>query len=223
MVAGYAIGGGHVLHLVCDLTIAADNAQLRPDRARRSAASTAATARATWRASSARRRRARSGSSAASTTRSRRSTWASSTRSCRWPSSRTRRVKWCREMLEHSPIALRCLKAALNADCDGQAGLQRARRQRDPALLHERGGEGREERLPREAQAGLQEVPAGSLSPAGKSGTLRRPGLHASLSRKKPSVTPRPSSSVCFGAQPAARSLSELARECFTSPGRSSP
>ncbi|MEF9943381.1 MAG: enoyl-CoA hydratase-related protein, partial [Burkholderiaceae bacterium] len=33
-------------------------------------------------------------------------------------------VQWCREMLANSPIALRCLKAALNADCDGQAGLQ---------------------------------------------------------------------------------------------------
>ena len=33
-------------------------------------------------------------------------------------------VGWCREMLQNSPIALRCLKAALNADCDGQAGLQ---------------------------------------------------------------------------------------------------
>jgi naphthoate synthase len=33
-------------------------------------------------------------------------------------------VQWCREMLANSPMALRCLKAALNADCDGQAGLQ---------------------------------------------------------------------------------------------------
>ena len=32
-------------------------------------------------------------------------------------------VKWCHEMLEESPMALRCLKAALNADCDGQMGL----------------------------------------------------------------------------------------------------
>ena len=32
-------------------------------------------------------------------------------------------LQWCREMLEHSPIAMRCLKAALNADCDGQMGL----------------------------------------------------------------------------------------------------
>ncbi|MEX2015042.1 MAG: enoyl-CoA hydratase-related protein, partial [Candidatus Hydrogenedentales bacterium] len=33
-------------------------------------------------------------------------------------------VQWCREILQHSPIALRCLKAAFNADEDGQAGLQ---------------------------------------------------------------------------------------------------
>ena len=33
-------------------------------------------------------------------------------------------LKWCREMLAHSPLALRCLKSALNADCDGQIGLQ---------------------------------------------------------------------------------------------------
>jgi len=33
-------------------------------------------------------------------------------------------VRWCREILANSPMALRCLKAALNADCDGQAGLQ---------------------------------------------------------------------------------------------------
>ncbi|MDE2978975.1 MAG: enoyl-CoA hydratase-related protein, partial [Acidobacteriota bacterium] len=32
--------------------------------------------------------------------------------------------QWCREMLANSPMALRCLKAAMNADCDGQAGLQ---------------------------------------------------------------------------------------------------
>jgi naphthoate synthase len=36
----------------------------------------------------------------------------------------TETIKWAKEMLAHSPIAIRCLKAALNADCDGQAGLQ---------------------------------------------------------------------------------------------------
>ena len=33
-------------------------------------------------------------------------------------------IAWCREILTKSPLALRCLKAAMNADCDGQAGLQ---------------------------------------------------------------------------------------------------
>jgi len=33
-------------------------------------------------------------------------------------------IQWCREMLANSPMAIRCLKASLNADCDGQAGLQ---------------------------------------------------------------------------------------------------
>ncbi len=90
MVAGYAIGGGHVLHVVCDLTIAADNArfgQTGPASAR----STPASDRPISPASSARRRPARSGSSAGSTTRSRRSTWASSTRSSRSISSKRRR------------------------------------------------------------------------------------------------------------------------------------
>jgi naphthoate synthase len=33
-------------------------------------------------------------------------------------------VRWCNEILANSPTAIRCLKAAFNADCDGQAGLQ---------------------------------------------------------------------------------------------------
>jgi naphthoate synthase len=33
-------------------------------------------------------------------------------------------VQWCREILANSQMAIRCLKAAMNADCDGQAGLQ---------------------------------------------------------------------------------------------------
>ena len=33
-------------------------------------------------------------------------------------------VQWCREILANSPLAIRCLKSALNADCDGQSGLQ---------------------------------------------------------------------------------------------------
>ena len=64
MVAGYAIGGGHVLHVVCDLTIAADNARFGQTGPQGRLASTVATARGCWPASSARRRPARSGSSA---------------------------------------------------------------------------------------------------------------------------------------------------------------
>ena len=33
-------------------------------------------------------------------------------------------IEWCQTILQHSPLALRCLKSALNADCDGQTGLQ---------------------------------------------------------------------------------------------------
>ena len=33
-------------------------------------------------------------------------------------------ISWCKDILQHSPLAIRCLKAAFNADCDGQAGLQ---------------------------------------------------------------------------------------------------
>ena len=33
-------------------------------------------------------------------------------------------IQWCRDILQHSPLALRCLKSAMNADCDGQTGLQ---------------------------------------------------------------------------------------------------
>jgi len=74
MVAGYAIGGGHVLHVVCDLTIAAET-PASGRRAQRSGPSTAATARASSPAASGRRRRARSGSCATSTTRRRHSRW----------------------------------------------------------------------------------------------------------------------------------------------------
>ena len=75
MVAGYAIGGGHVLHLVCDLTIAADNARFGQTGPEGRAASTAATARACWPGPSGSSGPRRSGSSAASTTPPQASTW----------------------------------------------------------------------------------------------------------------------------------------------------
>lgn len=123
MVAGYAIGGGNVLHLMCDLTIAADNAifgQTGPK-----VGSFDGGYGASYLARVVGQKKARE-------------IWFL----CRQYSAaealqmglvnavvplaklEEETVNWCREILANSPIAIRCLKAALNADCDGQAGLQ---------------------------------------------------------------------------------------------------
>jgi naphthoate synthase len=123
MVAGYAIGGGHVLHLMCDLTIAADNAvfgQTGPKVGSFDGGYGAA-----YMARIIGQKKARE-------------IWFL----CRQYSAQqaldmglvnavvplekleAETLQWCREILANSPIAIRCLKAALNADCDGQAGLQ---------------------------------------------------------------------------------------------------
>lgn len=123
MVAGYAIGGGHVLHVVCDLTIAADNAIFGQTGPR--VGSFDGGYGSSYLARLVGQKKARE-------------IWFL----CRQYNAQqaldmglvnvvvplkdleTETVKWCREMLEKSPLALRCLKAALNADCDGQTGLQ---------------------------------------------------------------------------------------------------
>ena len=123
MVAGYAIGGGHVLHVVCDLTIAADNAifgQTGPK-----VGSFDGGYGASYLARIVGHKKARE-------------IWYL----CRQydaheakemglvntvvPLERLEEetVAWCRDILEKSPLALRCLKAAFNADTDGLAGLQ---------------------------------------------------------------------------------------------------
>ena len=122
MVAGYAIGGGHVLHVVCDLTIAADNAifgQTGPK-----VGSFDGGLGSSYLARIVGQKKARE-------------IWFM----CRQynasqalemglvntvvklDSLEQETLKWCREILNHSPIAHRCLKSALNADCDGQVGL----------------------------------------------------------------------------------------------------
>ncbi|MEF9996265.1 MAG: 1,4-dihydroxy-2-naphthoyl-CoA synthase [Burkholderiaceae bacterium] len=123
MVAGYAVGGGHVLHMICDLSIAADNARFGQTGPR--VGSFDGGYGASYMARIVGQKKARE-------------IWFL----CRQydaqealemglvntvvPLARleAETVQWCREMLANSPIALRCLKAALNADCDGQAGLQ---------------------------------------------------------------------------------------------------
>jgi naphthoate synthase len=123
MVAGFAIGGGHVLHMVCDLTIAADNAVFGQTGPK--VGSFDGGFGASYMARIVGQKKARE-------------IWFL----CRQYSAQDalkmglvntvvpldkleeETVKWCNEMLDKSPIALRCLKASLNADCDGQAGLQ---------------------------------------------------------------------------------------------------
>ena len=123
MVAGYAIGGGHVLHMMCDLTIAADNAIFGQTGPR--VGSFDGGFGASYMARIVGQKKARE-------------IWFL----CRkydaqqaldmglvntvvpYEQLEAETVSWCREMLANSPIAIRCLKAALNADCDGQAGLQ---------------------------------------------------------------------------------------------------
>ena len=123
LVAGYAIGGGHVLHLVCDLTIAADNAifgQTGPK-----VGSFDGGFGASYLARIVGQKKARE-------------IWFL----CRQYNAQqaldmglvnyvipveeleAEGVRWAQEILAKSPLAIRCLKSAFNADCDGQAGLQ---------------------------------------------------------------------------------------------------
>ena len=123
MVAGYAVGGGHVLHVICDLTIAADNAifgQTGPK-----VGSFDGGYGSSYLARIVGQKKARE-------------IWFLCRQynaqqalemglvNCVVPYEELEKttIEWCQEMLVHSPIALRCLKAGLNADCDGQAGLQ---------------------------------------------------------------------------------------------------
>jgi len=123
MVAGYAIGGGHVLHLLCDLSIAAENARFGQTGPR--VGSFDGGWGASYMARIVGQKRARE-------------IWflcrqydaaqalAMGLVNAVVPLARLEEetVGWCREMLANSPLAIRLLKAALNADCDGQAGLQ---------------------------------------------------------------------------------------------------
>lgn len=123
MVAGWCVGGGHVLHMMCDLTIAANNAMFGQTGPK--VGSFDGGWGASYMARIVGQKKARE-------------IWFL----CRFYDAQealdiglvntvvpyeeleAETVQWCREILANSPIAIRCLKAALNADCDGQAGLQ---------------------------------------------------------------------------------------------------
>ncbi len=123
MVAGYAVGGGHVLHMLCDLTIAAENAQF--GQTGHKVGSFDGGWGASYMARIIGQKRAREvwflcrmydAETALN--------WGLVNAVVPYEKLEEETVQWCREMLEKSPIALRMLKGALNADCDGQAGLQ---------------------------------------------------------------------------------------------------
>jgi naphthoate synthase len=123
MVAGWAVGGGHVLHVVCDLTIAADNARFGQNGPRVGSFDGGFGALLLARQVGLKKAK---------------EIWFL----CRRYDAREalemglvnvvvplekleqETVQWCREMLEMSPFALRLLKLSFNADEDGLAGLQ---------------------------------------------------------------------------------------------------
>ncbi len=123
MIAGYAIGGGHVLHVVCDISIAAENARFGQTGPR--VGSFDAGFGAGYLARIVGHKKAKE-------------IWFL----CRQYDAKQaldmglvntvvplekleeETVQWCQEMLAMSPMALRCLKAAFNAETDGEAGIQ---------------------------------------------------------------------------------------------------
>jgi naphthoate synthase len=123
MVAGYAIGGGQVLHLICDLTIAADNARFGQTGPK--VGSFDGGYGSSYLARVVGQKKAREIWFLCRQYDARQAL-AMGLVNCVVPYDRLEQetVQWCREILANSPLAIRCLKAALNADCDGQAGLQ---------------------------------------------------------------------------------------------------
>ncbi len=123
MVAGYAIGGGHVLHLVCDLTVAADNARFGQTGPR--VGSFDGGYGAGLLARTIGQKRAREvwflceQYDAATALE-----WGLVNRVVPLADLEAETVALCRTMLRHSPLALRLLKAGFNADTDGLAGIQ---------------------------------------------------------------------------------------------------
>jgi naphthoate synthase len=123
MVAGYAIGGGHVLHLVCDLTIAADNARFGQTGPRVGSFDggygAGLLARTVGRKKAAEIWFLCEQYDAAAAL-------AMGLVNTVVPLDRLEEttVDWCRKILAKSPLSLRLLKAGLNADSDGLAGIQ---------------------------------------------------------------------------------------------------
>jgi naphthoate synthase len=123
MVAGWAVGGGHVLHVMCDLTIAAENAKFGQTGPR--VGSFDGGFGASYLARIVGQKKAREIWFLCRTYDAKQALEMGLVNTVvPYEELEIETVKWCREILEKSPLAIRCLKAALNADCDGQSGLQ---------------------------------------------------------------------------------------------------
>ncbi|MBI4729704.1 MAG: 1,4-dihydroxy-2-naphthoyl-CoA synthase [Acidobacteria bacterium] len=143
MVAGYAVGGGHVLHLVCDLTIAADNARFGQTGPKVGSFDGGYGAGLLARTIGLKRAK---------------EIWFlceqyDAEEALRMglvnkvvPLARLEEetIRWCRRILEKSPLALRLVKAGFNADADGLAGIQQLAG--DATLLYYMSEEAREGR-----------------------------------------------------------------------------
>ena len=123
MVAGYAIGGGHVLHVVCDLTIAADNARFGQTGPKVGSFDGGYGSGLLARMVGQKKAReiwflcdqydAREALDMGLVN-----------RVVPLAELETATVEWCRKILAKSPLSLRLLKASFNADTDGMAGIQ---------------------------------------------------------------------------------------------------
>jgi len=123
MIAGFAVGGGHVLHVMCDLSIAAENARFQQTGPKvgsfdggygsglLAAQIGQKRAREIW--FLCRQYDAKTALD-----------WGLVNAVVPLPELEIETVQWCREMLGHSPLALRMLKASMNAADDGLAGVQ---------------------------------------------------------------------------------------------------
>jgi len=123
MVAGYAIGGGHVLHVVCDLSIAADNARFGQTGPK--VGSFDGGFGASYLASIIGQKKAREIWYLCKQYDAKEALDMGLVNTVvRLEDLELETVAWCRKMLEHSPLSLRLLKSAFNADLDGQSGIQ---------------------------------------------------------------------------------------------------
>lgn len=123
LVAGYAIGGGHVLHVVCDLTIAADNAifgQTGPK-----VGSFDGGFGASYLAHIVGQKKAREiWYLCKQYTAEEALDMGLVNKVVPYDFLEQEGIEWANKILEHSPLAIRCLKSSFNADIDGQQGIQ---------------------------------------------------------------------------------------------------